>query len=208
MVSPVQKMLIRVRGLLNDCRGIAAVEFAVILPVMLVMFFGVVEFSSGIAVDRKATLVARTLSDLTSQMVSVADADLTSFGQTAKAIMTPYAPPPLQSSITEIYVDITTGVARVQWSKGLTIDTSGNVAIAATPPHNPGDIVVIPPALVVNGTYLIWSEVSYKYTPAVGYVMAKTGITLSDTAYTRPRQVLCVIYPTPSSGSLPSCPQL
>jgi Flp pilus assembly protein TadG len=208
MVSPVQKMLIRVRGLLNDRSGVAAVEFVMIVPIMLVMFFGVVEFSSGIAVDRKATLVARTLSDLTSQMVSVADADLTSFGQTAKAIMTPYAPPPLQSSITEIYVDITTGVARVQWSKGLTIDTSGNVAIAATPPHNPGDIVVIPPALVVNGTYLIWSEVSYKYTPAVGYVMAKTGITLSDTAYTRPRQVLCVIYPTPSSGSLPSCPQL
>ena len=89
-VSPMQKMSLRVRGLLNDCRGIAAVEFAVILPVMLVMFFGVVEFSSAIAVYRKTTLVARTLSDLTSQMKdSVADADLTSFGQTAKAIMTP-----------------------------------------------------------------------------------------------------------------------
>ena len=49
MVSPMQKMSLRVRGLLNDCRGIAAVEFAVIVPIMLVMFFGVVEFSSAIA---------------------------------------------------------------------------------------------------------------------------------------------------------------
>jgi len=95
----------------------------------------------------------------------------------------------------------------VQWSKASTFSSSGSVVLG-TSSHSPGDIITIPAALAVDGTYLIWSEVSYKYTPAVGYVMAKTGITLSDTAYTRPRQVLCVIYPTPSSGSLPSCPQL
>ena len=90
-----------------------------------------------------------------------------------------------------------TGVARVQWSKGLTIDAAGNVAIAATAPHNPGDIVVLPPTLVAaKGTYVIWSEVSYKYTPAVGYLLAKTGITFKDVAFTRPRLVLCVMYPS------------
>ena len=52
----------------------------------------------------------------------------------------------------------------------------------------------MPSALAVGGTYLIFSEVSYLYTPAVGYVMAKAGITLSDVAYTRPRQSTCVIY--------------
>ena len=41
--------------------------FAFIVPLMLVMFFGTVEFSSAVAVDRKVTLIARTLSDLTSQ---------------------------------------------------------------------------------------------------------------------------------------------
>ena len=46
---------------------IAAIEFALIVPLMLVLFFGTVEFSSGVAVDRKVTLMARTLSDLTSQ---------------------------------------------------------------------------------------------------------------------------------------------
>ena len=63
--------------MLADRSGIAATEFAVIAPVMLVMFFGTVEFSSGVAVDRKVTLMARTLSDLTSQSVSVNDTDLT-----------------------------------------------------------------------------------------------------------------------------------
>ena len=197
MVSPMKKMSLRVRALLNDRSGLAAVEFAFVFPIMVVMYFGVVELSSAIAVDRKASLVARTLSDLTSQMASVANPDLLSFGETAKAIMTPYSPTPLISSVTEVYVDKTSGVARVQWSKGLTISTTGVVTIATTAPHNPGDIVVLPPGLVVaRGTFVIWSEVSYRYVPAIGYVMAKTGIPFSDTAYTRPRQVLCVLYLT------------
>ena len=62
-----------------DRSGIAATEFAIIVPIMLVMFFGTVEFSSGVAVDRKVTLMARTLSDLTSQSTSVTDTDLTEF---------------------------------------------------------------------------------------------------------------------------------
>ena len=206
MVSPMQKMSLRVRDLLNDRSGLAAVEFAMVFPMMVVMYFGVVEISSAISVDRKATLVARTLSDLTSQSMSVADADLINFGQAAKAIMTPYPPSPLIFSITEVYVDKTTAVARVQWSKGLTIDTAGNVAITATAPHNVGDVVVLPPGLVVakaKGTYVIWSEVSYKYTPTVGYVLASTGITFRDAAFTRPRLTLCVIYPTGGSSACP-----
>jgi Flp pilus assembly protein TadG len=205
-VSPMQKMSLRARGLLDDRSGLAAVEFAMIFPMMVMMFFGVVELSSAISADRKATLVARTLADLTSQMASVADADIKSFGEAAKAIMTPYPPSPLISSITEVYVDSASGAARVQWSKGVAIDASGNVSLASTVPYNPGDIVALPSALVVaKGTYVIWSEVSYKYTPAVGYLLAKTGLTFKDAAFTRPRTVLCVKY-----NGLPanSCPTL
>ena len=51
---------------------------------------------------------------------------------------------------------------------------------------------------------MIWSEVSYKYTPAVGYVLSKTGLTFKDVAFTRPRLVLCVIYPTGGSSTCPT----
>ena len=54
-------------ALLNDGRGVAAIEFAMIVPIMLVMFFGTVEFSSGVAVNRKVTLMAQTFSDLVSR---------------------------------------------------------------------------------------------------------------------------------------------
>jgi Flp pilus assembly protein TadG len=179
----------------KDCSGLAATEFVMIVPVMLTMFFGMVEFSSGVAVDRKVTLVARTLSDLTSQSTTVTDTDLSNFFAASIGILTPYSASPTQSTLTELYVDPTTLKAKVQWSKASTFNSSGAVVLA-TSSHLPSDIIAIPPALAVAGTYLIWSEVSYKYVPAVGYVMAKAGVTLSDLTYTRPRQSSCVMYKT------------
>src|ERR1700733_6018530 len=76
-------------GLLKDCSGIAATEFAVIVPLMLVMFFGTVEFSSGVAVDRKVTLIARTLSDLTSQGLTATDCTLSNSFVAATSILYP-----------------------------------------------------------------------------------------------------------------------
>lgn len=164
---------------LADGRGLAATEFAVIVPLMLVMFFGTVEFSSAVAVDRKVTLMARTLSDLTSQSTSVADTDMTNFFAAATSIMTPYSATPVTATITELYVD-STQTAHVQWSKG-------------SVPRAQKSSVSIPTTLAIAGTYLIFSEVSYTYTPSVGYVL-KSAITLSDVAYTRPRQSTCVYY--------------
>ena len=179
-------------ALLRDRSGIAAVEFAVIVPIMLVMFFGTVEFSSGVAVDRKVTLMARTLSDLTSQGTTATDCTLSNFFAAATGILTPYSSTPTVAKITELLVDPTTLQAKVQWSKAATIDPSGNVVLGVGRAAN--TIVSIPSALAVPGTYLLFGEVSYLYTPAVGYVMAKAGITLSDVAYTRPRQSVSVTY--------------
>ena len=185
-----------VRDLIADRRGLAAIEFAMIVPIMLVMFFGTVELSSGVAVDRKVTLVARTLSDLTSQSSSIAATDLTNFFTIKNAMLSPYSPTPVQATITELFVDPLTLKARVQWSVG-------------SAPRSTSSVVGIPTALAIGNTYLIMGEVNYLYVPTVGYVMSKSGITLTSTAYTRPRQTLCVTYPKPPVGTpLPPCPKL
>jgi Flp pilus assembly protein TadG len=195
-MQSMSKIWLRARlsavSLLKDRSGIAATEFAVIVPIMLVMFFGTVEFSSGVAVDRKVTLMARTLSDLTSQGATATDCTLSNVFSAATGIMTPYVPTPTVSKITELYVDPATLQAKVQWSRAATINSSGVVVLGTGRTVN--TIIAIPPALAVADTYLIWSEVSYLYTPAVGYVMARAGITLSDIAYTRPRQSSAVTY--------------
>jgi Flp pilus assembly protein TadG len=167
-------------ALVADCRGIAATEFAVVVPMMLVLFFGTVEFSNGVAVDRKVTLVARTLSDLTSRSTAVAAADFTNFFAAGTGVMNPYDPNLIKSTISELYVDPSTLVARVQWSSGAEVRATKST-------------VVIPPALQVGDTYLIYSEVNYTYTPAVAWFL-KGGIKLSDYTYTRPRQSKCVTY--------------
>ena len=165
----------------RDRRANAAVEFAFVVPLMLTLFFGTVEFSSGVAANRKVTLVARNMSDLVSQSSSVTDTDLSNFTTTGRAIMTPYDSSLLNSTVSELYIDPTTLTAKVKWSKG-------------SAPRGTDTTVSIPNALKIGGTYLIYSEVSYKYVPVVGYVMAKAGIMLSDYTFTRPRQSLCVLY--------------
>jgi len=104
-----------VGGFCKDRNGIAATEFAVIVPLMLVMFFGTVEFSSGMAVDRKVSLVARAIANLTSEGTQASSSDLTNFFYAGTKIMTPYASPNM--TISELYIDPSSGNARVQWSQ-------------------------------------------------------------------------------------------
>jgi Flp pilus assembly protein TadG len=187
-MKPMKAIWLRLRRRAFELRGndsgVAAIEFAMIIPIMAVLLVGTNEFSAGVAIDRKVTLMARTLSDLTSQNTSVTDDKLTNFFNASSAIMTPYASAPVQGTITELYINPSTLKARVQWSKG-----------AAA--HSPGDIIEIPDALKIAGTYLILSEVKYKYVPSVAWFINKVnGITLSDLSYTRPRQGLCVMYAT------------
>jgi Flp pilus assembly protein TadG len=211
--------------LFKDTRGLAATEFAFIVPFMLVMFFGTVEISSGVAVDRKVTLVARTLSDLLSQagpppppapVSSYAPADdtyLQNVFTAGIAILTPYCAVPATLQLTEIYVD-KNQVAKVQWSKAASVPTCNATQVTlTTSTRSAGDTITIPPTLLVKQTYLIFSEVSYNYTPmGIGYVM-KSNVILSDVSYTRPRQVVCVIYnnlpvalPNPPGSPANPCP--
>ncbi len=191
--------------LLNNTSGMGATEFAFIAPVMMAFFFGTVEFSSAVAVDRKVTLVVRTLSDLTSQSISVTDNDIQNFFAASSGILTPYDVTPVHPTISEIYVNASK-VAKIQWSVGATVamvNGAAKATLLAVPPHNPGTVVTIPTALAIPGTYLIWSEVTYQYVPVVGYVMVKAGVPLKDATFTRPRQSSCVDYPAPVLPALP-----
>jgi Flp pilus assembly protein TadG len=191
------------RRLRHDRAGTSAVEFAVVLPMMMVLFFGTVELSNGVAVDRKVTLVARTLSDLTSQANAqnggtgnyIYPQDLANVFSASGAIMWPYDTDGTmtRSIISEIYVDAN-GHATIAWSR----------ANNATP-NSCGAPITLPTGLAVPNTYLIYGQASYTYTPVVGYVM-KTALTLNDQFYTRPRQSSCMLLCT-TNNVLSSCQQ-
>jgi hypothetical protein len=136
-ISSIWRRLPRsARGLRGDCRGVAAIEFAIIAPIMLLAFFGTVEFCSAIAVDRKVTLVARTLSDLTSQNVGVTDAQLTAYFTVSQKILWPYTNTP-KATITELHIEPGSLAPRVQWSVGTNQHSVGSVLRAPGLRHLP-----------------------------------------------------------------------
>ncbi|EIG60988.1 Flp pilus assembly protein TadG [Bradyrhizobium sp. JR4.1] len=185
-----------VRDFVADRRAIAATEFAVIVPLMLVMFFGTVEFSSAVAIDRKVTMIARTLSDLTSQSIATNGPAMQDTFTASISMIMPYDATLVNGTVAQIYID-SSKVATIKWSKSATIANGATQAtVTDAPPSLAPDTTVtsmIPPTLLIAKTYLIYSEASYLYTPSVKFVL-KSGITLSDVSYTRPRQVTCVPY--------------
>lgn len=183
-----------VREFVADRRALAATEFAVIVPVMLVMFFGTVEFSTAVAIDRKVTLIARTLSDLTSQSIKLADSDMQDTFTASISIVQPYDATLVKGTISQIYIDADS-IATVQWSKSGTIASGATQATLGTSARKAGDKVTstIPAALLIPSTYLILGEANYTYSPTIGYVL-KSSLPLSDVSYTRPRQTTCVPY--------------
>jgi Flp pilus assembly protein TadG len=161
-------------GLARDDRGVSAVEFAMMLPLMLTLYLGAVELSQGVGADRKVTLTARTVADLVSQTASINNADMTNSLNAAAAVMAPYPISNLKVTVSSVQID-SSGKATIVWS-----DTLNGAARAAN------SSVTLPTALVVPNTWLIWSEVQYSYKPTIGYVVSGT-LTLKDQSFMTPR---------------------
>lgn len=185
----------------RDNRGLAAVEFAFIVPLMLVLLFGMIDGSGGVAIKRKLALNVRSVSDIISQGSRATATDIQNVFGLGGAIMTPYsvAPDVMTQKVTQLAVDASKNV-KVVWSYSGTI--SGSNAATVAPGYSPGTTVsTVPANLLVPNTYLIWSEVSYKYTPITGYAFGVAVIPLKDETFTRPRQTDCVLYGTATSCS-------
>ena len=164
----------KLRNFKRDKRGVSAVEFALLSPLMIGLYLGGVEISEGIGVDRKVTLTAGSIANLSAQATTIAAGDMTNIMNAATAIMAPYSTSPLKITVSCLNIDNNSAV-KVKWSA-----TQGGTA------RGVGSSVSIPSALVVKNSQLLFSEVSYTYTPAVGYVITGT-LNLSDTMYMSPR---------------------
>jgi Flp pilus assembly protein TadG len=164
----------RLRRCVQDERGVSAVEFALLLPLMVTLYLGGVEVSQGLTIDRKVTLVARTIADLAAQSTSISNAEMINILDASTAVLLPYSVTPAKVTVSQVAIDAN-GNATVSWS-----DTRNGAA------RTPGSAVTLPTALNIPNSSLIWSEVSYDYKPVIGYVITGT-MKLTDQIYMRPR---------------------
>ncbi|MFL9825504.1 TadE/TadG family type IV pilus assembly protein [Rhodoplanes sp. SY1] len=172
----------RCRSFAEDQNGVSAVEFALLLPVMLTLYLGSVEVTSAVSIDRKVTLVSRTVADLVARTKTVTNADLTDVLNASKAVAAPYPSAPLKVRVSSVTID-TAKKAKVTWSSHLNWEARA-----------PGEDVTsqIPQALrdpcatAASPCTVVWGEATYTYTPMVGHVI--TGeLTLSDRIFMKPR---------------------
>ena len=165
----------RPAGFAADQSGVSAVEFAILLPLMLTLYLGGVEISQAVSADRKTTVVAHTIGDLTAQAQNVTSADMTNILNAASAIAYPYAASNLAVTVSSVCIDSTGTKATVAWSK-----TSNGTARSGVVTTS------IPTALMVANTSLIWGEASYSYRPTIGWTITGT-LNLKDQFFMRPR---------------------
>jgi len=158
-----------------DQSGVSAVEFAILLPLMLTMYLGGVEVSQAVSADRKTTLVSHTIGDLVAQAANVTSADVSNVLNAGVAVAYPFISSNLKMTVSSVCIDQNGSVATVAWSR-----TQNGTARAGVVTSQ------IPTALMVPNTSLIWGEASYDYRPTIGWTITGT-LTLRDRFFLRPR---------------------
>jgi Flp pilus assembly protein TadG len=174
----------------RDERGLALVEFAIALPVMLALYGGGWQLSDGMACKRKVTITTRSLADLTSQNTNVTQSQEASIISAAATVLYPYNVSNATIVVSEVYTN-TSGVTNVMWSQAdANHPTAAHVKYSDSVPLS---VYPLPATMVSNDTYLIVAEVTYNYVPVVLYGL--TGpVALSDKIYMSPRLSTNVVW--------------
>jgi Flp pilus assembly protein TadG len=175
---------VRLRGFVKDRRGVSAVEFALIAPILIMTYLALAELTLGMMAGRRTSHLAATIGDLAAQSESLTDANITDLWAIGTSMLQPF------TAGTDLKVRlscVTMGadnVARVDWSDGHNIVeyVDGKV------------ITTITTDQISAGESLVLTEVEYDYTSPIGkFLPGET--TFKDTFYHHPRNGTAILRP-------------
>jgi Flp pilus assembly protein TadG len=166
----------------RDRRGVAAIEFAMIVPILILMYIGTVEIGNLLTVVRRSDTVASTAADLTAQVKQVSNTDLADIFAASTSILTPYPTTPLTVVLSSVVADSSNN-GKVAWScasKG-----AGRAV---------GSAYQVPGGTTVANSSVIVAEVTYAFTPLLDLkrVFSPGAFDMKRTFYARPRRSLTV----------------
>lgn len=170
------------RGLAKDARGAAAVEFALLLPLMALIYFGVVEVTQGAMTQQRVAHTASAIGDLVAQSSTITSAEVSDIFNVGDAIMSPYPSSGLEMRVSSLTAD-SNGNVTVAWSQASGMSALSKGATMSSLPTN-----------VINANEsVIMGETKYTYKSVFGQVLPQP-IVFTETYYLHPRlstQVTC-----------------
>ncbi len=168
-----------VRRLGRDNRGVAAIEFAMIVPLLVVMFIGAVEFSQAITVDRRVSQVASSTADLIARTKTMTTTEMTGVMEVIEQLVKPYDHTLLKLTILNV---------------SAAPDDATNTTVCWAHQHNggagsytKGGSYALPTGVVEAGDSVIVAEVKYDYTPLIFNHFITSTKTLEEKFYLKPR---------------------
>jgi len=166
-----------------DERGSAAIEAAIILPLLVLIFLGMVEMSQAFTVKRRVQNVASSTADLVAQSETVTTSDHNDIASIGAQLMLSSG---LTLTITSVAEDAQSKVT-VQWSCSWS-SLSSSANCTATGAAYTG----LPSGLLNPGQSVIIGQTTYPYTPSIGEFL-KGGLTFTASSYYRPRLAAAVV---------------
>ena len=177
----------------RDRQGVAAVEFALIAPLLILLFFGMTELSAAIIAGRHTNHASSAMGDLVAQCSNINDSDLSNVFSASTDIMSPLVTTTMNQRVTSVVATDSNGDTQVQWSQPT--NQSG-----FTTAYLPGSNVTIPANLVINkGDTVIMSEVSYVFTFPVNVLNGL--VNFDKVYYSTPRKSSEVVYTGPTANA-------
>lgn len=175
----INRLKSKLRPFKKNEKGVAALEFAIILPLMMSMWLGTFEITQSIAASRRVTLVSRTIADLTSRADKVNATDISTIFGASKAVFSPLDSTQLKMILTS--VKRTGGQDRVVWSKVPSGQSTPGPYAAGTTFTLPNNI------LAAENESVIVAEVTYPYQPISQWITMPVAIDLGQKTYMIPR---------------------
>lgn len=169
----------------RDRRGTAAVEFAFVAPLMILLYCGLAELTQGMMADRRASHVASTIGDLVAQDTQINQSDINDVFKVGTAVIAPFPSGTLSMRITSVKAD-SGGSPKVVWSK----NTGSLTALSAG-----ATVSGMPSGLIAANESVIMAEVKYVYTSALQKALPNT-LTFNEKYYLKPRKGSEVIWST------------
>ena len=167
----------RLSRLFREARGIAAIEFALIAPVLVIFFYGSFEVSMMLQTDRRVSNTAATMGDLVSRSPSINATEVTNVFRSAELTMTPYDTSAIRLRISSVDTDPATGDPRIDWSR----------ANANWTARTAGSTLTVPAGMIPPNGSVILAEVEFDYASKTGFLFEASRM-MSEEHWIRPRR--------------------